>query len=106
MSKHTKGPWANFNGSDVSTNREDGKVSQYIADCAMEELGLEEILANARLIAAAPELLEALVNMVEWHGKREWPTAEFKVESLLPIDLQNDEVRLAMRAITKATGEA
>lgn len=66
----------------------------------------QEDRANARLIAAAPDMLEALLNMVEWHGKREWPTAEFKVESLLPIDLQNDEVRLAMRAIAKATGEA
>lgn len=61
MSKHTSGPWAVFNQSDVFTNRDDGKVSEYIADCAVEELELSEIQANARLIAAAPELLEALI---------------------------------------------
>lgn len=60
----------------------------------------------SRLTSTNAELLEALVNMVQWHGKREWPTASFEVEGLLPIDLQNDDVQKAMRAIAKATGGA
>jgi hypothetical protein len=59
----------------------------------------QELLANARLIAAAPELLEALDTVVFWYGKR-GPD-----DNLLPIDRQEDDIAKAMRAIAKAKGE-
>jgi hypothetical protein len=66
--KHTAGPWV----TDPEVEHEavlgaDGKM---VADCAIFGPGLSQKrnIANARLIAAAPELLEALrwaVNMAE-----------------------------------------
>ena len=49
-----------------------------------------ELLANARLIAAAPELLEALQNMLDYYG-----SASANVEALTK----------SRAAIAKATGE-
>ena len=69
MSKHTPGPWYRINGSDIFTEvgapnasgikapRNDGWM---VADCDMGSLGFDEVTANARLIAAAPDLLTAL----------------------------------------------
>lgn len=54
MSKHTPGPWSN-DGSEVGT----GILHEIkIAKCCL--VGYEETRANARLIAAAPEMLELL----------------------------------------------
>lgn len=69
-SKHTAGPWqANDMGLVYSTaaiNDENG--AQLIADCGDENLTVEEILANARLIAKAPELLESLEEIVKYYA--------------------------------------
>jgi len=60
VSGHTPGPW-----------RQEGLVvwnantSSVIVNVAGFHAGIEEDLANARLIAAAPDLLEALVDMLE-----------------------------------------
>lgn len=54
MSKHTPGPWSN-DGSEVGT----GILHEIkIAKCCL--VGYDETRANARLIAAAPEMLELL----------------------------------------------
>jgi hypothetical protein len=69
VSGPTPGPWelAPFNGNecdvlDVVSGYEElpgGRVSaNWIAECNLQE-GPEENLANARLIAAAPDLLQA-----------------------------------------------
>jgi len=68
MSKHTPGPWLAFRGSafwEVIPQRKGGerKPPYQIADtCSSDpgnpDKGLQE--ANARLISAAPELLEAI----------------------------------------------
>lgn len=84
MSGHTPGPWE-VNSlsqicSSVGADSGDGcAADQYdwwqIADCGtgmtlsggqMISLGFDVVKANARLIAAAPELLEALEAMVEY----------------------------------------
>lgn len=67
--KWTPGPWSKHNTADIFTelgakNAEGTKASSsdgwHIADCDMGGLCLEEVRANAHLIAAAPELYEAL----------------------------------------------
>lgn len=73
MSGHTKGPWE-FDGEYVWAD----SVKGYVADPNMEDVpNAEEREANGRLIAAAPEMLEALIAMVEtgefydWDGRSE-----------------------------------
>lgn len=55
MSGYTEGPWEVDEDFDVTTDG--GAVVSWTAQGAFEP---EEMIANARLIAAAPELLKAL----------------------------------------------
>ena len=64
MSKHTPGPWVTGNGkkgtrAETSVYAEINDVYIKIAWCDAT-LGYPHCVANARLIAAAPDLLEAL----------------------------------------------
>lgn len=65
MSKHTPGPWSIHNEKSIGAS--DGK--QMIAHVTSPHIvlkwarSIDEINANARLIAAAPELLDMLVRM-------------------------------------------
>lgn len=76
MSKqqHTLGPWkyfGAFNGSDFTVTKKNDEHTK-IAVISFEHSGMEEAkspteaTANARLIAAAPELLEALKDLTEY----------------------------------------
>lgn len=58
MSKHTPGPWI-ATGTTVSEQASYGTGNRVVAECGQSTNG-ETDLANARLIAAAPELLEIL----------------------------------------------
>lgn len=71
MAQHTPGPWeAGPNPKGICSNeyvvRPAGEFphGRWVADCGM---GDEESVANARLIAAAPEMLAALKEIVEAH---------------------------------------
>jgi hypothetical protein len=70
MSKHTSGPWFEIGGKQVMaqfnkiTGR--GTKNETVAYCDYAWMTVEEREANARLIAAAPELLAALENIVAW----------------------------------------
>lgn len=110
--KHTPGPWSLETVRTSSGfchkvgpfpgRREDDKPRHacLYADYPSESNPADrELLANARLIAAAPELLEALESCVIWNGKR-GPD-----DNLLPIDRQSGEIAKAMRAVAKAKGE-
>ncbi len=62
MSKHTAGPWV---VEDDASRYADSKGCYYIRDAVghvgrTQARGEEKNLANARLMAAAPDLLEAL----------------------------------------------
>lgn len=120
MSKHTAGPWM-ADADDMAQGADDiftvsiwapgtvgerphiGSVSafslasetldgtEYVTADAPSVNKLEEAKANARLIAAAPELLEALQSVI-------W------AEDSQPDHLE-DAIRHARAAIAKATGE-
>lgn len=92
MNKHTKGEWIAV-GAWVEV--EDDHIAD-ICSCNPESLNqfnsgrsYEEMFANARLIAAAPELLYALESIVEMNPE-------------LPMGM----IEAAQEAIAKARGEA
>lgn len=82
MSKHTPGPWNTTCGvATVSDNRPSPRI---VAECdpgmidchSVDPIQMAEARANARLIAAAPLLLEVLKSLVDsidngysWTGK-------------------------------------
>lgn len=99
--EHTPGPWKTF-GLEVGQSRRNliCTLYQQAGDCV--SMGTEKTKANARLIAAAPELLEALkdcqvqlAEYVEWHQKRGGCSVE--------IESAEEQARLA---IARATREA
>ena len=95
MSKHTPGPWyATGKLTRYVEARIDGGLIQEVAACGPTKAdggyGPQQE-ANARLIAAAPELLEALTDCVE-HMHWTQPQGEAALKK-------------AKAAIAKATGE-
>ena len=81
MSKHTNGPWevvrtdAGIIVRTESVKKTRAGASRYAAIGGFDRSDpeqLAEALANARLIAAAPELLEALRDLLEQTGLDEW----------------------------------
>lgn len=98
MSKHTTGPWAWQEGTPIISCQWNGRYHVIAgvecktlawhedANCAGREAG-----ANARLIAAAPDLLEALQ----------------EVEAFMGADFDDlPSASKARAAIAKATGES
>ena len=64
MSKHTPGPWmADSHYPSVSA-----PTAPNLALCNDHAIPMSERIANARLIAAAPDLLEALKEVVAFTG--------------------------------------
>ena len=91
MSMHTQGPWI-ADGAQVFTNETN------VAQANGYRIDRETVEANARMMAAAPELLEALRGMLaldEEHHQRGHCDDDVCAE-----------VRKALAAIAKATGEA
>lgn len=63
--KGTSGKWSAPNISKQEVNSYNGVA---VADCSVSVMiPREEKEANAKLIAAAPELLEALQNIINWN---------------------------------------
>ena len=106
MTEHTKGPW-HVGGTWSMGNR--GETTQttviYSDDCiplvqtcwGEGYRGKKESEANAHLVAAAPELLEALEDIVD-----QWQKTRMRV----PADL-SDSIRVfGQKAIRKAKGES
>ena len=96
MSDFTPGPWRAEFPDEISVRDADGGRIAILANLK-GRLGMKgrrdtsEVEANARLIAAAPDLLEALKEMVNL------------VELMCPFD--GPQQRKARAAIAKATGE-
>ena len=91
QAQHTPGPWRYCKTNGSPTHGEHviaGAKPGYLAE--VRDCGSGDVGANARLIAAAPELLDALVAAVEL------------IETISPIE--GDTVRHARSAIAKAVG--
>ena len=99
MSAITKGPWRLLADEQIMGRPVSGRWvieadGAYIClDPEWDHECYEESLANARLIASAPELLKALTDLL----------VRAKDELIDPIDVW--EVEMAERAIAKAKGE-
>ena len=88
MSKHTPGPWHTAGEQGVQIRSAKDQIAK------VWTMRGNEWKANARLIAAAPDLLEALRAMVDYFGPHP------------DVDNGLDETLTAARAaIAKATGE-
>lgn len=86
MNKHTPAPWHVANGVQIRSERDQ------IAKVWMMRHG--EGKANAHLIAAAPELLEALAQFVAW------------VDAPCESAFSDSQLEKARAAIAKARGES
>lgn len=108
MTKHTPGPWkANWNKHYFQIDSErDGQIGDA---CASQFItgNTDKGKANAKLMAAAPELLEALEEIEERANEKmgDWAWVEF---DFLPENMESlYEIRQAARAtIAKAKGES
>lgn len=97
MSKHTPGPWYAVGG--VVEHPDDTVPDICVCDPKLFGMGhlprsREEIIANARLIAAAPDLLDALQLSLEY-----WAHREQRYKNRSPVWVQE-----ARAAIAKAKG--
>lgn len=105
--KHTPGPWwvgeSSYNEGQPLVNFEDGNI------CALDDISTDCADANARLIAAAPALLEAAHKYKEMVVKYMMQDMGFKelAKSLDPEILQNvkDEFKWINDLIAKAEGD-
>lgn len=101
--KGTSGPWHTSRGEygELFVDAPIGPNETTI--CEVLDYEKDDMEANARLIAAAPELLEALQSMVEmWKvaaDKFDWGRSCLDART---IQLLNESPALAQKAITKA----
>jgi hypothetical protein len=101
-SRHTPGPWYTGHGQIISLASPHGCT---IASCnaTSEGIGDAEAEANAALIAAAPEMLEALRHAADkLHGLGEWLKAHAEPEQALSVRTVEEDARDIIR---KAGGE-
>lgn len=101
MSKHTPGPWIPLKGIFWSVENEDGyRIASLVES---ENIGLppnDDSQANANLIAAAPDLLEALVSLTE----DAFP--QFTGGCVGTFDIRKGAYEAALAAIARAKGES
>lgn len=96
MDKHTPGPWKVFNTTDVFSDGDAPFVQ--VADCVVHksvlhdnrELPANETAANARLIAAAPDLITASEAAKDFIAEICWLTEEYEACDLV------DQLRAAI----------
>lgn len=99
MSKHTPGPWSVYEDCNkVAAHGAKypaiGTMGTYFTESITDSLGEFYNSADARLVAAAPDLLNALIQMVNTFGK---------TDGLVNVD-SNGCIGKARLAIAKATG--
>lgn len=92
---HTPGPWKVTKAPE--NVRADFTICAYTCSPIADMLQGHDALDNARLMAAAPDLLDALVRIVEWQSR--------PMDSGLPAEpgITGAQIEQAMAAIAKAT---
>jgi len=102
MSAYTSYPWT-VDGTTAAKNLdvigENGRVA--MLDC--DDIDADTLRANARLIAAAPDLLEAVVSLLNTESAALWGARLTAANNGLDVAHHFDKARAA---IAKATGEA
>jgi len=65
MPAFTKGKWIDCGDYTIGVEDENGYIKYYICECESVDFHItdEEVRANARLIAAAPDMYNFLVNL-------------------------------------------
>jgi hypothetical protein len=97
MSGHTPGPWTVGDVDNSIYVWQDGGKESFISEVSPEDVNEQEMVANARLIAAAPDLLAALIAYRDAK-----PQCECSSGSGCKMSAARD---LAIAAIAKATHE-
>ncbi|SPU49868.1 hypothetical protein [Bordetella trematum] len=99
--KHTPGPWAvRYDYVVQAPSFDDGRLVPVAQPYGVNSDGTD-LFANARLIAAAPELLDACMAMIEWDDREQDHAVDFNARMALCHTAFNK----ARAAIAKATGE-
>lgn len=108
MATHTQGPWLLWLSHDARPHQVVGPASwrtglvSVLTDVNHYAPHIEgydaEQSANARLIASAPELLEALKNITGWMEVQEHLHGEFKGGAKRSIEDANSAIRKATEA--------
>ncbi len=101
--KHTPGPWAYHNTPTpfIYVNAGGLPICQIYTSTAHGQ-SMGEQFANARLIAAAPELLEAAKLVLEWYEAEDNHSGTDFYQRMQMCRDSEDAIRAA---IAKATGE-
>ena len=96
--KHTPGPWEQADAFGVTPTGTSVKAASdnYLVASCTGYYGRDGAVANARLIAAAPELLEALEPFAHATLTRSGQV----------VGLMREDFERALAAIVKATGES
>jgi len=106
--KGTPGPWfeyrEGFSTVYVEAKLRDGLI-QEVAACGPTEAGQESQSANARLIAAAPELLEALQLIIKDLRTRAKVRGDIDDDGTVVLDIGSGVLMKANDAIAKALGQ-
>jgi len=105
MSNHTPGPWLVDDAKRVMTDWTKVGFLTTIADCNLGGGSGDEKRANARLISAAPDLLEAIEMVTSKLPVIMDPDADYS-ETCSEIEITWREWSVFRSAINKATGEA
>lgn len=93
--KHTPGPWE-CSGNNVSTPKGIFELPIKGPTGYEQQWDIEEIYANARLVAAAPEMLEALKRIIAFPNL----TVSIGYHGCL-----DDAIQQAILAVSKAEGK-
>lgn len=98
MSKHTPGPWQIIAPGFIGTVEADPQTIGYASDHRNTRTRpLEEQVANARLMAAAPDLLEALEALADF-------STEYGPSPRASSEDWADFLSAARKALAKARG--
>jgi len=115
MSTHTPAPWvltikpaahdADFTVAEIEQPRSvkyRGAVTRMQSAEHIYGIGREELIANARLISAAPDMLDALKQCEEYFSEK-FAYVTWDMDGSYPFE-QNQMLMLVSKAIAKAEG--